>query len=515
LVLTTLVLSVVPLAGAVYVANSMLRQAASLWFNPAIGQQLDRGVDLYKDYVRVVKDDLRHQAQVMARDPALERDTKLGGEALRANLQAKVAENANLAKLEVVKTSDEEALGEADRGRPVDDALERSLRVVTPMDDPGYSLVATFVVNRARLDELERGGQVVTTYHQVEASRSELYATYTNAFAAIFGMTVLVTGAVGYLLARGVTRRITRLSLATQRVAGGDLSVRVPVTGSDELTELAAAFNTMTREVGESRAKVEFLQRMGAWQEMAQRLAHEIKNPLTPIQLAVQECHRRYEGGDTTYAGLLDTTLEVVEEEVGTLRRLVGNFSNFARLPRAELQRGDLAQFLRECREHRLDEAGQTQVGASSGQAADVTWEVPDHEVPCELDRQMLRRVVVNLVENALQARRATDTPTTRVRVGLEVHGEDARIVVEDNGPGVGEDVRQRIFEPYFTTKKEGTGLGLAIVKKIVVEHQGDIDVESSSLGGARFVVRLPLSNGVAQSPDDPLKYAPRAPGVS
>ncbi len=101
----------------------------------------------------------------------------------------------------------------------------------------------------------------------------------------------------------------------------------------------------------QSRARIEYLQRIGAWQEMAQRLAHEIKNPLTPIQLAVQECHRKYGGDDPRFRALLDTTLEIVEEEVGTLRRLVGNFSSFARLPHAELREASLRDFLRECAE--------------------------------------------------------------------------------------------------------------------------------------------------------------------
>src|SRR5207237_9760404 len=122
----------------------------------------------------------------------------------------------------------------------------------------------------------------------------------------------------GILLARGITRRINRLGLSINLVAQGDLSVRVPVTGSDELTDLARTFNRMLSEMAQSRARIEYLQRIGAWQEMAQRLAHEIKNPLTPIQLAVQECHHKYTGDDSRFRALLDTTLEIVEEEVGT-----------------------------------------------------------------------------------------------------------------------------------------------------------------------------------------------------
>src|SRR5215467_10940690 len=108
----------------------------------------------------------------------------------------------------------------------------------------------------------------------------------------------------------------------------------------------------MLEELAKSRARVEFLRRMGEWQKMARRLAHEIKNPLTPIQLAVEECHRRYRGDDADYKRVVQTMAEVVEEEIGSLRRLVSEFSSFARLPQAELARDDLAGFLREQEEH-------------------------------------------------------------------------------------------------------------------------------------------------------------------
>src|ERR1019366_2873909 len=184
-------------------------------------------------------------------------------------------------------------------------------------------------------------------YTQLEKERAKVYAPYYEAFAALLGITVVATFVLGFFLARGITRRINQLAVAINHVAAGDFDVRVPVTGNDELTELARVFNRMLGEMQQSRARIEYLQRIGAWQEMAQRLAHEIKNPLTPIQLAVQECHRKYGGESPKFRALLDTTLEIVEEEVGTLRRLVGNFSSFARLPHAELREASLRDFLR------------------------------------------------------------------------------------------------------------------------------------------------------------------------
>jgi nitrogen fixation/metabolism regulation signal transduction histidine kinase len=512
LVLVILLTSMVPLAAALYLASSMFRQASATWFNPVIGEQLDRGVDVYKDYVKAIKDDLKHQTVAIAADPVLrEAARKRNVETLEAEMDTVFASFPELVSL-VVQDGAGATLARRDRGRPVDEAVERSLEVRKNLgdEDEGPGIVATFAVLRKRMDELESAGAVVARYHQLETSRSELYDGYVDAFAALLGVTFLVTVVLGILLARGVTRRINRLGAAIAVVAQGDLSIRVPVTGSDELTELARTFNRMIAEMAQSRTRIEFLQRMGAWQDMAQRLAHEIKNPLTPIQLAVQEAHKKYTGDDPRFRGLLDATLEIVEEEVGTLRRLVGNFSNFARLPNAELAASNLSDFLRDC-ENQLGHLEDPSLGEASADAepilapnVEIRWEQPDEPLPVAIDRQMLRRVLVNLVRNAVQAirdeRLRAPGPSPpgpgvmgHVVVTSRRDGDGAVIEIHDDGPGVPESMRARIFDPYFTTKTDGTGLGLAIVKKIVVEHGGEIEVgASSTLGGACFALRLP-----------------------
>ncbi len=509
LALAILLSAILPLAAGILLASSLFKQASAIWFNPEVGQQLDRGVDVYKDYVKAIKDDMRHQTDALAADEVLrEAAKKRNTELVESELDALFPHFPELVSLRI-DDADGNTLARRDRGRPVNEAIEKSLEVTRPLSDEAAppSITATFAVDRKRLDELETNGTLVTRYHQLEQSRDEVYAGYIYAFAALLGITLLFTLLLGTLLARGVTRRINRLAAAIDLVAAGDLSVRVPVTGSDELTDLARTFNRMLIDVTQSRARIEFLQRMGAWQEMARRLAHEIKNPLTPIQLAVQECHRKYNGDDPRFRALLDTTVEIVEEEVATLRRLVGDFSNFARLPHAELKEQSLREFLRECSEQlgHLEEEGPGEGVDVTAANVDVTWKLPEGPLDVAIDRQMLRRVVVNLVRNAVQAIRearehsltplpgTTDIPVLgHVVVTAEAEGPGAVITVDDDGPGIPEDAIARVFDPYFTTKADGTGLGLAIVKKIVVEHGGSIDVGASPLGGARFLVHLP-----------------------
>ncbi len=520
LAMVILVTTMGPLVVALYLATSMFRQASAIWFNPEIGEQLDRGVDVYKDYVKAIKDDLKHQTVAIAADPVLREAAKKHNiETLESEIDAVFPHFPELVAL-AVEDAEGQTLSRRDRGHPVDAATEKSLEVRRALsEDPDAPmLVASFAVSRKRLDELESAGVVVARYHQLEASRADLYQGYLRVFALLLGITAAMTIVLGAALARGLTKRINRLGAAINVVAQGDLSVRVPVTGTDELTDLARTFNRMIAEMAQSRARIEFLQRVGAWQDMAQRLAHEIKNPLTPIQLAVQECHKKYGGDDPRYRQLLDATLEIVEEEVGTLRRLVGNFSNFARLPHAELTEASLSDFLRDCETH-LGHLEDPSLGEGSAdnepipaQNVEIRWEVPSEDIKVAVDRQMLRRVLVNLVRNAVQAirdaQKRKSTPGSskdltqaaqdaavlgHVTVSAEREGDGARIVVEDDGPGIADSVRGRIFDPYFTTKADGTGLGLAIVKKVVVEHGGEIEATASRrLGGARFVVRLP-----------------------
>jgi len=508
LALAISVTAILPLIAAIFLANSMFSQATAIWFKPEVGEQLDRGVALYKDYVNAIKDDMRHQTDAIAADESL----RLGAHAhntelVESELNVLFPRFPELVSL-TVEDDAGNRLASRDRGRPVNDATERKLEVLRPLwqGDDAPTLHATFAIDRKRLDELQTTGDVVTQYHQIENSRADLYGGYVRAFAVLLSLTIALTLASGIVIAQGVTRRINRLANAIERVGRGDFSVRVPVTGSDELTDLASTFNRMLGEMQRSSARIEFLQRIGAWQEMAQRLAHEIKNPLTPIQLAVQECHRRYKGEDPKYRELLDTTLEIVEEEVGTLRRLVGDFSAFARLPHVALEDANLGDFMRECKDQlgHLDDASAQTDGVLRDSEPDeasvaatnvqVSWDVPEEPVSVAIDRQMLRRVLINLVRNAVQAIRDHDPKGEgRVVVRATKDPDGASIMVDDNGPGVAPAERERIFDPYFTTKTDGTGLGLAIVKKIVVEHGGTIDVSESTLGGASFVIRLPL----------------------
>ncbi|HEY2902325.1 MAG TPA: ATP-binding protein [Polyangia bacterium] len=296
--------------------------------------------------------------------------------------------------------------------------------------------------------------------------------------------------ALGLFVARRATGRVAVLREAARRVGEGDLRVRVFPRGRDELDELGRAFNRMVAELGEARSRLEYLQKVSAWQEVARRLAHEIKNPLTPIQLAVQELGSKYRGDDPAYARLLTTAQEILREEIDGIRRLVDDFSAFAKLPKVEPAPVDLGQVVEDF------------LRAHAEWQPCVRIERPPERVDALCDRMLIRRVLTNLVENAVQAAEGAGRPPEII---LRVAGDPARrvaeLVVDDNGPGIAAADRERIFDPYVTTKEHGTGLGLAIVRKVVIDHGGDVTALQAPppLGGARLRVELPQSSTTRQ----------------
>jgi two-component system nitrogen regulation sensor histidine kinase NtrY len=514
LALAIVLTALIPVLVAVLLAGSMVRQTSARFFVPEVGARLDQALGVYQELARAVKTAMRQQASAIARHEPLRRVAAAGDRAAtQAQLKRLFAQHSNLVSLTVLDGAGN-PLARVDRGYPLDETKENDLEVIRSLsgvvepdqetaeqeaEQPeGPQLVAVFAADRAQFDQRDEMSRFLDTYERIERRRQLDEASYVYAFAALLGLTILAAVGVGVLLARSVSSRIAALAEATKRVGAGDLSIRVPERGGDEISDLARAFNRMLGEIEASRARIEYLQRMGAWQEMARRLAHEIKNPLTPIQLAVQEIHRRYTGADEHYRKLVDSTLEIVQDEVGTLRRLVSEFTDFSRVPRAQLEEADLAEFLREQRDRLAmqDEqpAEQDELEEDRPSRVDVELDTPDGPVRVYLDRQLMRRALINLVRNAAQATRDAGKTATRVQLRLHRDGDFWLIDIDDAGPGIPEQLRQSIFDPYVTTKTEGTGLGLAIAKKIVVEHAGTITALASPLGGARIRLRLPAA---------------------
>ncbi|UJR85165.1 sensor histidine kinase [Sandaracinus amylolyticus] len=493
----------VPLIGALVLGRGVLAESYRVGVNPRVRRQLEASLETYHEYLVAMRADAERSADAVAYDYRLV-------DALRAHdtstardvLDAALARHEHLAAIEIV--GDDGGMLAAST-RDLDPDRDRHLVLERDFEgtaDPALQHVTVRVTVAAPNEPFlayQRAGEVVEVFRHLEASTSYVAGFYLAVYIALLLSVAVVALAIGIVVSRRVTRRIVVLADATQRVGGGDLTVEVPTDEADEVGELTRAFNAMVRDIRTSRDRIEYLQRVGAWQEMARRLAHEIKNPLTPIQLAVQQLHQSYRGEDARYRRTLDDVRDIVEEEITTLRRLVKEFGEFARLPTPELAPADLRALARD-----FAKGVDPEAMASEGEAPrpglpipSVRLDIdPDVPLPVVIDAQMLRRCLDNLVRNAVQATvasRARGGPGSTVIVAARREGDDALLEVRDDGPGVPLGARERVFDPYYTTREEGTGLGLAIVKKVVLEHGGTISCDEAPEGGALFRIRLPI----------------------
>jgi len=349
---------------------------------------------------------------------------------------------------------------------------------------PPRTLELTFGIDRQLYDNFLSLRQAVEKERELDRVLPLLLPGVFRGLILELVIVLVVATGIGLLVARRATRRVATLRDAASRVAGGDLSVRIAPRGRDELDDLGRAFDRMVGDLGDARSRLEYLQKVSAWQEVARRLAHEIKNPLTPILLVVQQLRSQYRGDDAAYRRLLDTAGDVLGEEIGAIRRLVDDFSAFAKLPKVEPAPIDLGNLIDDF------------VRFHPEWTAMLSTELPARAIQALCDRMLIRRVLANLVENAVQAAEAAGKqPRVRLSLSADLAAESVAIQVDDNGPGVPPLEAARIFDPYYTTKEHGTGLGLAIVRKIVIDHGGDVSVDAAPppFSGARFSIHLPM----------------------
>ena len=339
---------------------------------------------------------------------------------------------------------------------------------------------------------LAPGGWVVRVF----APAGDAAAVRRDARAAFLGVAPLALGtavAVGALLAAGIARPVRALAARAEAITAEHAAPLTPVRATDEVRGLTAAFDRMLGALGASERQRLAAERVAAWQEVARRVAHEVRNALSPIGLAVENLRRTRERDPSAIDRALDLEGAAILDQVDSLRRLVDEFSRFARLPTPQPAPCDLRAVTEQALQFlgpRIASAG-VEVAIDDGGAPH----------PVRADADQIGRAIGNVAANALDAmenaavRRLTVTlRSASARGGGEGGGEPAfeEIELRDTGPGLGPEALRRVFEPYFTTRGEsgGTGLGMAIVHRIVTEHGGTVSVRSA--GGAIVTLRLP-----------------------
>ncbi len=309
----------------------------------------------------------------------------------------------------------------------------------------------------------------------------------------------LLVGGGGILLAillsswaaARVTRPVEQLARAAHDVAAGNWNTRVEVSGGDEVGQLADSFNRMTTELLTQKERLVQTERVAAWRELARRLAHELKNPLFPLQLTVENLVRARMQSPEQFDEVFRESSQTLLAEISNLKKIIGRFSEFSKMPHPQLQQIQVNDLLRG-----VAQLFQAQLQDPGRPAIVCNFELDESVGEIAADPDLLHRALSNLVLNAMDAMPTGGTLTLRTR------RDDEKVIIEvaDTGSGLTPEECERIFTPYYTSKQHGTGLGLAIVQSVVSDHGGRISVHSESGRGTTFKIELPVNPDTLQT---------------
>lgn len=346
-------------------------------------------------------------------------------------------------------------------GNPADDEILHAI----PLNGPSDELLGVLLVGSSRRQYAEL---------QQHIRSATLFAG-----GAGLLLTILLSG---WAAAR-VTKPVEQLAQAARDVASGNWNSQVEVASSDELGDLAESFNHMTRELLTQREHLVRAERIAAWKELARRLAHELKNPLFPLQLTVENLVRARQQRPEQFEEILHESSATLLAEIANLKAIISRFSEFSRMPQPRFQQVDINGMLQD-----IAKLFQAQLHAPGHAAIECKMELAQGPGQFAADPDLLHRALSNLVLNAVDAMPEGGQLTLRTNSSANA----VAIEVQDTGKGLTAEECERLFTPYYTSKAQGTGLGLAIVQSIVSDHGGTIKVHSEQGHGATFAIELP-----------------------
>jgi len=356
------------------------------------------------------------------------------------------------------------------------------MRVLLHRGGPAPKIAADETVHRIPL--VGRQNNLLATLI-VTGSRRELEELVhsivrTGVIASAGG--ILLALALAWWTTARVTRPVERLAAGAREVAAGNWKARVNITSRDEIGELARTFNRMTYQLIEQRDRLLQAERVAAWRELARRLAHELKNPLFPLQITVENMKRAREQYPEQFDEVFQESAATLLTELANLKQIIGRFSDFAKMPPPELQQIDINQVVEQAMA-----LYRAQLAAPGHPPIQPRMELTPDLPQVAADPEQFGRALGNLLLNAIDAMPKGGTLT--IRTGR--NNGAVRVEVSDTGEGLTQEECERLFTPYYTTKAHGTGLGLAIVQSVVADHKGKIAVESEPGRGTTFKIDL------------------------
>ena len=313
-------------------------------------------------------------------------------------------------------------------------------------------------------------------FEDISFSENELNSFLQNLYQ-IYTLLLIAVIFIAYFLSKFVTRSLETIRVRMAQTGLQKKNEKIYLKNATrEIDSLVTSYNNMIDDLSESAAKLAKTEREQAWQEMARQVAHEIKNPLTPMRLTIQSFQRKYDPNDPDSQIKLNDFSNLLIQQIDTMSEVAEAFSDFASLPKPNMKECDLVEV--------------TKMAVTIFQEEHIIFSSDQAHVIHKLDRTQWIRVITNLIQNALQSVSPKKTP----QIGIHISGEQDQttITITDNGNGISPNLKDKIFEPKFTTKTSGMGLGLGIVKNIIESHGGIISFISTPKKGTTFTIVLP-----------------------
>ena len=376
-------------------------------------------------------------------------------------------------------------------GKPVfvSNNLENKTTVMTKLT----SLVDTYLYISRNIDPeilryLNETEQAVSFYYSVENSQTGIKVTFAIIYIIVVTLLLFLSTSIAITFASRMTKPIIHLIGASDSISKGALDVKVPeLEIDDEFKQLNKNFNSMIERLKEQQDKLLITERYEAWETVARKLAHEIKNPLTPIQLSIDNLREKYKNKFNNKSEEFEKYLQTINRQIKDIEKLVNEFSNFARMPRPILKKIDFTKVIKKS----LDFAKMTSKNS-------INFKHEKKSLFIKGDEDQLNRVFINLMKNSEEAllEKFEKDPNFKGNIDIEITNNNDYIVcrLTDNGPGISDS--KKAMTPYFTTKKKGSGLGLPIVTKIINEHSGNFSIKNKTKGtGTVIDISIPQFN--------------------
>lgn len=493
LVFSFLLFAIIPTIFLFTISAFYIKSSFDKWFNLRIGNAFQRSIDVVKHSYENTEKNAKHFAQKISSNFV---ENKISADLIYKKLEASRSEydidaveyyenifgkkiiSSHLKKNQKISPVPVETLKDVFSNKEVckiqNNGIGELIRCGVPLTKNRGAIFVNYFVPMSLANQLS---EIQLTYADFKKENPLNYPIKSTYFMILLMVTLLILFSAawtGFYVAKKLTKPIEELSKGTEEIARGNLNYTIKESYGDEMGRLIHSFNKMTQDLREHQSQIQKIERINAWTEVAKRMAHEIKNPLTPIQLSIERLRRRYLE-KIQDDGTFNEATNIVLNEVQSLKKLVSEFNTFARLPETKLLPDDLNVIIIEA--VNLFRAGHEKVNFDLDLSSSLS------KIP--LDKSQIKRALINLFDNAVSAMQNSG----QVKISTKIENGFIQLTIADEGCGIPDTLLPKLFEPYFSTKKDGTGLGLTIVQRIILEHGGFIKVHKNYPSGAVFTI--------------------------